>query len=103
MTDRTPTIDSMCIPITKIDEDDSAVIYQFSATIWTGALEHPGRAKDTGTATGTLAIDKLTGAATLLDAMPNDDGDKRYLRACRVLARHFADGDLPDRTMFACG
>ena len=103
MTDHTQTLDSMCIPIVKIDEDDSAAIYEFTSTIWIADPEHIGRTKAAGIAVGTLTIDKMTGVASLLEPMSGDHGDKRYFRACRVLSRHFADGSLPDQTMFACG
>lgn len=49
------------------------------------------------------AFNGLASAVTLVDAVPSDDGEERFLRACRVLVRHFEDGELPERTMFACG
>ena len=40
---------------------------------------------------------------TLIEAMPEDDGDKRFTRAAAKIRQHWEAREFPERTMFACG
>lgn len=100
--DRRRNVDWMCIGIEKVAETDETVDYDFVSDVSELPEGRRSRWVRVGENRGTLRIDKVTGEVVLLVAMPEDDG-KRFLRAAARIRKHWAAGEFPYRTMFACG
>ncbi len=101
--ERQQTLDIMCIPIKKVSEDNEIVEYQFAVDIYEPDPKRNGRFTIVGEAQGVFCLDKKSGEINLLDKMPGDKNNKRFLRASKCIQRHWEKGDYPDSTMFACG
>jgi len=93
----------MCIGIEKVGETSEAAEYTFVSDVYEPDPARKGRSMVVGQNRGILRILKATGEVSLLQPMPEDEGDKRYLRASAKLRQHWTVGEYPDRTMFACG
>ena len=95
-------LDSMCISIRKIDEDDSSVCYEFLSDYWIADPEHQGKSKIYATYKGIILADKQSQECVVLEAMPHDDG-RVSARAMAVITRYLRRAEYPDKTMFASG
>ncbi len=97
-------LDWMCIDIEKIAETDTDADYRFSCDVREPDPEsRKNRWKIVGQNQGFFRISKATGEVTLIAAMPEDEDNRRYLRAAARIIRHWQKQELPDKTMFACG
>lgn len=93
----------MCIGIEKIAETDDAAQYAFISDVWEPDPRFRSRTMVVGQNRGVLRVAKATGEVTLIEPMPEDDGEKRFTRAAAKIRKHWEAGEFPDRTMFACG
>jgi hypothetical protein len=93
----------MCLLIEKGKEMQAFADYFFIATVWDKDPRFRSRSMIVGETRGLLRLDKQTGAMELLYPMPEDKDERRFRSACAVLRRHWQDGELPEKTMFACG
>ena len=101
--DEKRSVDSMCIGIEKVGETSEAAEYSFVSDVYAADPGRKGRSMVVGQTRGTLRIIKATGEISLVQPMPEDDGDKRYQRAATKVRQHWTTGQYPDKTMFACG
>ncbi len=97
------SIDWQCIGIEKHDETDVEVAYRFVADIWEPNPEIQGRSRIAGQAEGLMRIIKATGEVLLDQPMPGDTNERRFNSAARKIKQHWANGEYPEKTMFACG
>ena len=95
-------LDSMCIPIRKVAEDDTTVTYRFESDYWVKNPEYPSRHKIYCTYYGEILVDKDTKECVVATAMPHDTG-KVSSRALRAVVGHVERGAYPATTMWACG
>ena len=76
------------IGITKIQEDDTSVVYAFTRS------EPPSPQ-------GRLRIDKATGQVTLIEQLPGDTDGRAYSRAAHKIKTAWRVGTYPDKTCWA--
>ena len=93
----------MCIGIEKIADSDEDALYAFVSDVYEPDPRYRNRSMIVGQNRGVLQVVKETGEVSLIEAMPEDDDDKRFLQAAARIKKHWKAGEYPDRTMFACG
>jgi hypothetical protein len=93
----------MLIDITKDSETPEHADYFFSSSVTDKDPRFKSRSMIVGVNIGLLRIAKASGKIEMLQAMPEDEGNKRFDRAASVLRRHWQKAEFPERTMFACG
>ena len=87
-----------------LDKDKPAYAdYFFEADVWDKDPRFKSRAMIVGTNRGLMRLHKDSGEIELLQPMPEDDNEKRFTSASRVLKRHWEAGEIPSATQFACG
>jgi hypothetical protein len=101
--ERKRSVDWMCIGIEKIAETDADAQYAFVSDVYEPDPRFRSRMMIVGQNRGVLRVAKATGDVTLLEAMPEDDGDKRFTRAATKIRKHWEAREYPEKTMFACG
>jgi len=74
------------IEIEKLKERNDSVQYRF------GLIDK---------SSGILSINKNSGEISLLEPLPNENGDNHFARAAYKIKTHWKDGNLPDRTCWA--
>ena len=97
------TIGWMCIGIERLVDAGPFVDYKFVSDVYEASPNRRSGSVVVGQVIGTLRIRKDTGEVTLAEAMPGDDSNARFRRAARKIKEHWESGQLPDKTMFACG
>lgn len=93
----------MCIGIEKIEETEINAQYAFISDVYEQDPKSRDRMMIVGQNRGVLQVAKTTGEVTLVEAMPEDDGEKRFLKAATKIRKHWEAREFPDKTMFACG
>ncbi len=101
--ERKRTVDWMCIGIEKVADEEGHADYTFVSNVYEPDPRFQSRSMVVGQNAGRLRVAKATGEITLIEAMPEDQDDKRFQRAARVIRRHWESQEFPERTMFACG
>jgi hypothetical protein len=101
--ERKRSVDWMCIGIEKIADTDADAQYAFVSDVYEPDPRFRGRMMIVGQNRGVLRVTKATGEVTLVEAMPEDDGEKRFTRAAAKIRKHWEAREFPDKTMFACG
>lgn len=96
-------VDWMVIDITKDCETPEHADYFFSSSVSDKDPRFKTRSMMVGLNIGLMRIFKDSGEVELLQAMPEDDENKRFLRAATVLRKHWQKAEFPERAMFACG
>jgi len=97
------SVDWMCIGIEKIAETEGDAQYAFVSDVFEPDPGLRSRMMVVGQNRGVLRVAKATGDVTLVQPMPEDDGDQRFTRAAAKIRKHWEAGELPEKTMFACG
>ena len=97
------SIDWQCIGIEKKSETDDDVTYRFVADIWEPNPEIHGRSRIAGQAAGLMRIVRTSGEVLLDQPMPGDSNERRFNSAARKIKQHWANGEYPEKTIFACG
>jgi len=93
----------MCILIEKLNETVDTVQYAFAATVQEPDANCRNRMRTAGQNRGVLQIAKATGEVTLVQAMPEDEGNLRFACAAARIRKHWKAKEYPDKTLFACG
>jgi len=93
----------MCIGIEKIAETDADAEYAFLSDVYEPDPRFRSRMIVVGQNRGVLRVIKATGEVTLVEAMPEDEGEKRFARAAAKIRKHWEAREFPDKTTFACG
>ncbi|MBB6583781.1 hypothetical protein [Ralstonia solanacearum] len=89
-------LDWMCIGMRREAEDLKSATYRFTTERYVDDTS-------TGPVSGTLSIDKQTGAIKLVVPMPGDDEKRVFIRAAQKIGRHWAQGNLPETTTYVAG
>jgi len=97
------SVDWMCIGIEKITEGKDSAQYAFISDVRELDPNFRRRMIVVCQNQGVLEIAKATGEVTLIRAMPEDDGDKRFARAAAKIHKHWEAGEYPEKTLFASG
>lgn len=74
------------IAIRKVSEGSACVDYTFGLSEGTG---------------GRLRLDKVSGDVSLLEPAPGDSENAFYSRAAYKIRKHWAAGEIPDKTCWA--
>lgn len=93
----------MCVGIEKIAEMDEVVQYVFVSDVREPNPKLRRRIMVIGQNQGVMQVTKATGEVTLIEVMPEDEGNVRFTRAAMKVRRHWEKGEFPNKTMFASG
>lgn len=95
-------LDWMCISLHKEQEDAESCSYRFTTTKYK-ILDAKRNAEALGSVSGILKLTKNDGSIKLTEPMPGDTVKRIAMRAAQKISRHWANGELPENTLFAAG
>lgn len=95
-------LDWMCISLHKEEEDAASCSYRFTTTKYR-ILDAKRNGEALGSVSGKLKLSKTDGKIELTEPMPGDTEKRVAVRAAQKIARHWANGELPENTLYAAG